>query len=42
MAFIYETALHIAVEKENIKIINLLLTKEKTDINLFQISNLKI
>ena len=41
-SYIYETALHIAVEKENIEIIKLLLSKENIDINLIKISNIII
>ena len=34
---IYKTALYLAVEKENIEIIKLLLTNDKLDINLINI-----
>lgn len=37
MTYIYETVLHIAVEKENIEIIKLLLAKKSIDINVFKI-----
>ena len=34
---IYKTALYLAVEKENIEIVKLLLTNDKLDINLLNI-----
>lgn len=37
----YKTALHIAVEKENIEIIRLLLSREDIDVNILLILNLK-
>ena len=39
---IYHTALYLAVEKENIEIIKLLLTNDKLDINLGYILNIFI
>ena len=39
---IYQTALYLAVKKENIEIIKLLLTNDKLDINLGYILNIFI
>ena len=37
--YIYKTALYLAVEKENIEIIKLLLSNDKLDINILNISS---
>ena len=36
---IYKSALHVAVKKENIEIIKLLISQPKIDINILKISN---
>ena len=36
----YKTALYLAVEKENIEIVKLLLTNDKLDINIINILNI--
>ena len=36
----YKTAFYLAVEKENIEIVKLLLTNEKLDINILNIFNI--
>ena len=36
----YKTALYLAIEKENIEIVKLLLTNDKLDINVINILNI--
>ena len=38
LIYLYKTALYLAVEKENIEIVKLLLTNDKIDINLTYIT----